>query len=104
MKGESMSEDIVPRLREWAAVDKHSQLNPFHEAADEIERLREEIAGYEAMKEGVAVRIADLDRLTWLSLHKLRIIGGNNSIFIEHKPSETDLRKEIDEAMNKEQQ
>ena len=33
----------------------------MREAADEIERLREDCACYEAMKNGVAMRIADLE-------------------------------------------
>jgi len=42
-----MSDDIVTRLRLWASVTEGDHvIEEFHKAADEIERLRKELAKY----------------------------------------------------------
>jgi len=59
-----MSLDIVYRLRTWNKNmnDGIERMQLLKDAADEIERLREEIDCFEGMKEGVAIRIADLEK------------------------------------------
>lgn len=59
-----MSSELIDLLREHAALDKHSIY-----AAEAMRNAADELECYEGMKEGVAVRIADLeaDNGEWLA-------------------------------------
>ena len=74
-------DDAIARVRGiWSSRGDNSLRDAGQILADEIERLQEDVACYEAMKRGVTVRIYDLEgqveRLkegvkTWLEEYRL---------------------------------
>lgn len=59
-----MSQDIVYRLRTWKPTINSpiNLIELIREAADTIEQLMDDVDCYEGMKEGAAIRIADLEK------------------------------------------